>query len=100
MDALSAVVNKQRIIVNQRHEETSDGRCDGQQQMKKTRRGGQLARVFIYFYSMWKFNSPYIDFTRYLNKKHSKTTAPNKIIVLICWFAVIVAMIIAFIKFI
>jgi hypothetical protein len=44
---------------------------------------------------MWKFRSPYEDLSRYLNKRHAKTSGPNKGIVLIFWLAVIIAFIIA-----
>jgi hypothetical protein len=37
MDALNAVVNKQRIIVNQRHEKTSHGGCDREEELKNTK---------------------------------------------------------------
>jgi hypothetical protein len=49
-------------------------------------------------FNAMKFNSPYVNFTRYLNKKINKISGPDKRIVWICWIVVIVAFIVAFIK--
>jgi hypothetical protein len=47
---------------------------------------------------MWKFKGPYSDFSKYLKKTRLQNTAPNKIVVGICWLIVIIAFIIAFLK--
>jgi hypothetical protein len=47
---------------------------------------------------MWKFNSPFIDFSKYLKKSRLKATAPNKIVIAICWIFVGVALMVAFLK--
>lgn len=46
----------------------------------------------------WKFNGSFVDFSKYLNKSRLKGSGPNKIVVAICWLAVIIALIIAFLK--
>jgi len=47
---------------------------------------------------MWKFNSPFNDFSKYFKKNNSRNSGPNKTIVGICWLIVILALIIAFLK--
>jgi len=46
----------------------------------------------------WKYNT-FVNLSKYLRKgKNFKSTQPNKIVVLICWLIIIVAIIIAFLK--
>jgi hypothetical protein len=44
------------------------------------------------------WNGALIDVSKYLNKKHIQTSGPNKIAVAVCWFAVTIAFMIAFLK--
>lgn len=49
-------------------------------------------------FSMWKFNTGYINASKHLRKTKLRGSRPNKIVVAVCWLIVIVAMIIAFLK--
>ena len=44
------------------------------------------------------WNGAHVNFSKYLNKKHIQTSGPNKFVVAVCWFVVIIALIIAFLK--
>jgi hypothetical protein len=45
-----------------------------------------------------RFNSPFIDFSKYLNKSRLASNKSNKVVVAVCWVAVAVAFAIAFLK--
>jgi hypothetical protein len=47
---------------------------------------------------MWKFNSGFTDFSKYLRKGRIEGGKPNKTVVFVCWMVAVIAILIAFLK--